>query len=196
MNAVAAILALASLVVSIVLAIVVAAMLRAVDRLRAEVAGLRTESHTRMEPGAEAIPVGAAAPTFTATAADGSAYSSRDVAGTLRVVAFARPGCPPCEQLVPGLLRGAARGALPPAVVVSRGGVSDQPESWRVGDPRATLIMEEDERVSRLFGSVVAPQVFVLTAGDRVGARGIATSPEEVLELVRAAARSPAGVAG
>ena len=92
---------------------------------------------------------------------------------------------------MPALLRGAARGDLPPAVVVSRGAPSDQPEAWRVPGPRARLVMEDDDRVSRLFQSIVAPQVFVLTPADRVGARGIATGPDDVRALVRAASAGP-----
>jgi hypothetical protein len=194
MNAVAAILALAALLAGVVLLVVASAMLRAVDRLRTEVADLRAESHARTDPVADAIPVGSMAPSFTARSADGSAFSSADLAGTLRVVAFARPGCPPCEELVPALLRGAAHGDLPPAVVVSRGAPSDQPEAWRVPDPRARLVMEDDDRVSRLFRSIVAPQVFVLTPAGRVGARGIATTPDDVRALVRSA--SPAAALG
>jgi hypothetical protein len=194
MSALALVLALSALILAIALAVVVAAMLRAVDRLRSDVAALRAEPHASLDPDRQAIPVGSAAPSFTAAAADGSVFSSADLQGTLRVVAFARPGCPPCEDLVPGLLRGAARGDLPPAIVVSRGSPSEQPAAWRVPGPRARLVMEDDDGISRLFQSIVAPQVFVLTSGDRVGARGIATTPEDVRALVRSA--SPTATVG
>jgi hypothetical protein len=194
MTAVSTLLALAALLLAVVLAVVVAAMLRAIDRLRADVAALRADARADahgppVDPVAAAIPVGAAAPPFTATAADGSAFASADLAGTLRVVAFARPGCPPCEELVPSLLRGAERGDLPPAVVVSRGGPSDQPAVWLAAGPRGRLVMEQDDGVSDLFGSIVSPQVFVVTAGDRIGARGIAANADDVRELVDAATR-------
>jgi hypothetical protein len=155
-----------------------------VDRLRVDVARLRVESHQAFDVVEEAIPVGSPAPSFDATAPDGARYSSTDLDGTLRLVAFARPGCPPCEELVPALLRDAERGALPPAVVVSRGGAGDQPDTWRIGGRRARLVMEDEDRVSRLFQSAVAPLVFVLTPADRVGARGVATNVDDVRALL------------
>jgi hypothetical protein len=48
--------------------------------------------------------------------------------------------------------------------------------------------MEDEERVSRAFRSAVAPLVFVLTPADRVGARGIATTVDDVQALVDEAA--------
>jgi hypothetical protein len=47
--------------------------------------------------------------------------------------------------------------------------------------------MEHEDRVSRAYRSDVAPIVFVLTAEDRVGARGIATSVDDVRALVASA---------
>jgi hypothetical protein len=186
-NGLAVALAVLALVASAVLACVVAATLRAVDRLRIDVAALRVDSHRAFDVVDEAIPVGSPAPPFAATAPDGARYSSADLDGTLRLVAFARPGCPPCEELVPALLRDAERGALPPAVVVSRGGRGDQPDTWLTSGRRARVVLEEEDRVSRLFQSAVAPLVFVVTPADRVGARGVATNVEDVRALLATA---------
>jgi hypothetical protein len=184
MTVVALVVALVALLAVIVLACVVAATLRALDRLRADVAALRAGPHEAFDIIGDAIPVGDPAPAFAATAANGAPYSSDDLEGTLRLVAFARPGCPPCEELVPALVRDVERGTLPPAVVVSRGAPADQPHAWRAGGPRARLVMEHEDRVSRAYRSDVAPIVFVLTPEDRVGARGIATTVEDVRALV------------
>jgi thiol-disulfide isomerase/thioredoxin len=188
MSALAVGVAVLALIAVVVLGCVLAAALRAIDRLRIDVARLRTESHDVSDVVGEALPVGSPAPPFAATAADGGAWSSSDQDGTLRLVAFARPGCPPCEELVPALLRDAERGALPPAVVVSRGAPADQPDAWRAGGWRARLVMEDEDRVSRAYRSAVAPLVFVLTPEDRVGARGIATTVDDVRALIDVAA--------
>jgi hypothetical protein len=188
MNVLAVALAVLALLGVVVLACVLAATLRALDRLRADVAALRAGSHDVFDVVGDTIAVGAPAPAFAATDTDGTPYSSADLDGTLRLVAFARPGCPPCEGLVPALLRDVERGALPPAVVVSRGAPADQPDAWRPGGRRARLVMEDGDGVSRAFQSDVAPVVFVLTREDRVGARGIATNVDDVRALVDAAA--------
>jgi len=187
-NTVAVVVAVVALLAVVVLACVLAATLRALDRLRADVAALGVASHDAFDIAADAIPIGAPAPAFAATAADGEPYSSTDLDGTLRLVAFARPGCPPCEDLVPALLRDAEAGALPPAVVVSRGSPADHPGAWRAGGRRAHLVLEDGDRVTQAYRSAVTPFVFVLTADDRVGARGIATNVDDVRALVDAAA--------
>src|SRR5262249_27424186 len=142
MNLLAIVVAVVALLAVAVLACVVAATLRALDRLRADVAALRSGPHDVFDVVGDAIPVGAPAPHFAATASDGTPYSSAELDGTLRLIAFARPGCPPCEELVPALVRDVERGTLPPAIVVSRGAPADQPHAWRPGGPRAQLVME------------------------------------------------------
>ena len=188
MNVLAVLLALLALLAAAVLACVLAATLRALDRLRADIASLRSGSHEGVDVVGDALPVGDPAPAFDATDARGAPWSSATLDGTLRLVAFARPGCPPCEGLVPALLHDVERGSLPPAVVVSRGTPGDQPAAWRAGRARARLVMEHGDRVSRAYRSAVAPLVFVLTPADRVGARGIATTVDDVRALVDAAA--------
>jgi hypothetical protein len=188
MNALAVVVAVLAFLAVAVLGCVLAATLRALDRLRADVASLRAESHDVFDVVGDAIGVGSPAPAFAATDADGAPWSSAGLDGTLRLVAFARPGCPPCEEIVPALLHDAERGALPPAVVVSRGAPADQPGAWRAEGRRARLVMEDEDRVSRAYRSAVAPLVFVLTPEDRVGARGIATTVDDVRALVDAAA--------
>src|SRR5262249_12774822 len=105
MNALAVVLAVVALIALAVLTCVLAAALRALDRPRAAVAALRADPHDAFDVLGNAIPVGDLAPAFAATAADGAPYSSADLEGTLRLLAFARPGCPPCEELVPALVR-------------------------------------------------------------------------------------------
>jgi hypothetical protein len=186
---VSGVLAVLALTIAVVLAVVLAATLRALDRLRRQVRELQERTRRPVDSFPEGIAVGSAAPPFSARSVDGSSFASAELDGTLRVVAFARPGCPPCEELVPDLLLRSAEGTLPPAVVVSRGTRDEQPEAWRATGPRTSLVIEEGDAISRLFDSAVAPQVFVLTPANRVGARGIATGAEDVRVLVDTARR-------
>jgi len=171
------------------LAVVVAAMLRSLTRLRRDVERAREES---ADPLGGGLPVGTPAPRIEATALDGSPFAGDRRSGELRLVAFAHPGCPPCEELVPELIGGCADGTLPPAIVVSRGPAAEQPAGWRRATDTIDLVTERGDDVARRFESFVTPHVFVVTAEDRIGARGVATTVEDVRELVaRATAGSP-----
>src|SRR5262249_18931599 len=64
MNVLALVVAIAALLAVVVLACVVAAMLRALDRLRAGLAALRSEPHDVLDLLGDAVPVGDPAPAF------------------------------------------------------------------------------------------------------------------------------------
>lgn len=174
-------LVLLTLAAVLALAVVVAAMLRSLTRLRADVERARGGPIDVLDAG---LPVGAPAPRIEATALDGSAYTSDRRNGELRLVAFAHPGCPPCEDLVPALIGGCGDGTLPPAIVVSRGPAAEQPERWRRAVSGIDVVTEQGDDVARRFDSFVTPHVFVVTPQDRIGARGVATTLEDVRELV------------
>ena len=182
------ILVLLTLAAVLTLAVVVAAMLRSLTRLRHEVDRGREGS---IDPLGGGLPVGTPAPPFEATALDGSPYTGDRRSGELRLVAFAHPGCPPCEDLVPELIGGCANGTLPPAIVVSRGPAAEQPAGWRRATDTIDLVTERGDDVARMFDSFVTPHVFVVTAGDRIGARGVATTIEDVRQLVARATMGP-----
>lgn len=181
MTALLMIVVLATLAAVLALGVVVAAMLRSLTRLRTEVAAVRAQSLDPLDGG---LPVGAPAPPIEAVALDGSRYTGERWRGALRLVAFAHPGCPPCENLVPELIDGCEDGTLPPAIVVSRGPAEEQPARWRTETGRTDLVTEHGDDVARRFDSFVTPHVFVLTARDRIGARGVATTVEDVRQLV------------
>ena len=183
MNAALFALVLGELAAIVVLAVVLAAMLRALTRVRTDVDTLRAQARDPLDAG---LPVGSPVPDIEATALDGSPYGGDRWRGALRLVAFAHPGCPPCEDLIPQMIRGCEEGSLPPAIVISRGLASEHPAAWRSPGGRADLVMERSDDVARRFDSFVTPQVFVVTPEDRIGARGIATTVAEVRELVAA----------
>jgi hypothetical protein len=187
MTALLLVLVVLCLAAVLALAVVVAATLRSLTRLRAEVAVDRARATDPLDGG---LPVGTPAPPIEATALDGSRYTGDRWRGALRLVAFAHPGCPPCEELVPGLIGGCEDGTLPPAIVVSRGDPAEQPAGWRHATGRTDVVTEHGDDVARRFDSFITPHVFVVTPQDRIGARGVATTVDDVRELV---ARATAG---
>jgi len=174
---------LMTLAAVLVLAVVVAAMLRSLTRLRADVER-RAPATGALDALNGGLAVGARAPRIEATALDGSPYTGDRWNGALRIVTFAHPGCPPCEELVPGLIGGSEDGSLPPAIVVSRGDPAEQPAGGRRPVARTDLVTERGDEVARRFESFVTPHVFVVTPEGRIGARGVATTVQDVRELV------------
>jgi hypothetical protein len=183
MTTVLLVVVLLTLAAVLVLAVVVAAMLRSLTKLRAEVERAPAPSGA-FDALSGGLAVGSPAPPIEATALDGSAYTGDRWNGALRLVTFAHPGCPPCEDLVPGLIGESEEGSLPPAIVVSRGDPAEQPPEWRRPASRADLVTEHGDDVARRFESFVTPHVFVVTPQDRIGARGVATTVQEVRDLV------------
>ena len=183
MNGALLVLVLLELAAVLALAVVLAAMLRSLTHVRADVDAVRAQTRDPFDAG---LPVGSAVPDIQATALDGSAYTGDRWRGSLRLVAFAHPGCPPCDDLIPDMIRGCEDGSLPPAIVISRGRPSEHPAAWRSTAGRADLVMERSDDVARRFDAYATPQVFVVTPEDRIGARGIATTVAEVSELVAA----------
>jgi len=183
---------LLTLAAVLILAVVVAAMLRSLTRLRAEVERAGAPASGALDALNGGLAVGTRAPRIEATALDGSPYTGDRWNGALRLVTFAHPGCPPCEDLVPGLIGGCEDGSLPPAIVVSRGDPAEQPAGWRRPAGRTDLVTERGDEVARRFESFVTPHVFVVTPEDRIGARGVATTVKDVHELVARATGGPA----
>jgi hypothetical protein len=181
------------------LALVLAAAVRRMDALRAEVAAM-TE---RLDPAdgtggglvhpASGLPVGAAAPVVEGERVEGGRWSSSVWAGRRHVVAFADPGCLACEGLVPALLAAAAAGDVPGTVVVGAAAPGAWPATWRSSsgaDDRIVVLEDDDGAVAAAFDSGFTPHVFVVDEGGAVTAQG----PADTLDAVRTLVRESEGI--
>jgi hypothetical protein len=181
------------------LALVLAAAVRRMDALRAEVAAM-TE---RLDPADGAggglvhppsgLPVGAAAPVVEGERVEGGRWSSSAWAGRRHVVAFADPGCLACEDLVPALLAAAAAGDVPGTVVVGAAAPGAWPATWRSpsgADDRIVVLDDDDGAVAAAFDSGFTPHVFVVDEGGAVTAQG----PADTLDAVRTLVRESEGI--
>jgi hypothetical protein len=175
------------------LGLVLAAAVRRMDELRAEVAALSE----RLDPVGEGldhppsgIPVGSAAPTVAGDRIGGGRWSSSAWAGRRFIVAFADPGCVACDGLVPELIEGAGAGDLVPTVVVGAPAPDAWPPDWQppasVQD-RVVVVADGDGIVAAAFDSGFTPHVFVVDEGGAVTAQGPADSLGSVRTLLREA---------
>jgi hypothetical protein len=181
------------------LALVLAAAVRRIDGLRAEVAALseRLDPPDGLEGGlvhpASGLPVGAAAPVVEGERIDGGRWSSSAWAGRRHVVAFADPGCLACEDLVPALLEGAAAGEVPGTVVIGDASSGAWPATWSPplgADDHVVVLADVGGEMAGAFDSGFTPHVFIVDEGGAVTAQG----PADTLDAVRALVRESEGI--
>ena len=174
----------------ICLGFVVIGLIRQVDDLDRRVAQLGMAMPGKA--GRLGLKVGSLAPEIRGRTLGRAPFVQRDWTGIEHLVVFAHPGCPPCEDLVPGLVDGVSRGAIPPTIIVSEGSIEDHPVEWRRAadsDPRLTVIVQDRSSMARRFQTFVTPHLFVLAGDGRVAAQGIASTLDEVNALFRKAHR-------
>lgn len=172
------------------LALVLAAAVRRMDGLRAEVAALSE----RLDPPDGAVrgvahppsglPVGAAAPVVDGERIDGGRWSSAAWAGRKYLVAFADPGCLACDDLVPALVAQ----DVAPTVVVGATDPGAWPVNWRPPSgavDRVVVLADAGGEVAAAFDSGFTPHVFVVDEGGAVTAQGPADSLDAVRTLLR-----------
>lgn len=154
-------------------------LLREVAALRAALGAL-SQGPIELAGG---VPVGTMAPAWTIDT-PGGAVASPAFAGRRHVMVFADADCRTCDDLLPGVVRAAGDGALPPVVVIGREG-SDVPPAWT--GPGVVAGREHGSDVSDAFRVDVSPHVFVLDEEGAVVAQGGAVTLADVEALVRAA---------
>lgn len=179
------------------LALVLAAAVRRIDGLRAEVAAMSerldpadgaVDVDAPLEHPSSGLPVGAAAPAIEAERMDGGRWSSSTWAGRRHVVAFADPGCRACDDLVPALVAGAAAGEVPGTLVIGASASGAWPTAWAPpssAEDRVVVLDDEDGSVAAAFDSGFTPHVFVVDEGGAITAQGPADSLDAVRTLVR-----------
>jgi hypothetical protein len=181
------------------LGLVLAAAVRRMDGLRAEVAALsqRIDPPDGVMSGAlhpaSGLPVGAVAPVVEGERPDGERWSSSRWSGRKHLVVFADPGCLACDELVPALVAGAGSGDLVPVVVVGAPAPGGWPVDWRppsgAGD-RIVVVDDAAGDVAAAFDSGFTPHVFVVDEAGAVTGQG----PAESLDAVRMLLRESEGV--
>ena len=177
------------------LALVLAAAVRRIDGLRAEVAALSERLDppdgpvTGVAHPPSGLPVGTAAPVVEGERVGGGRWSSTEWAGRTHLVAFADPGCLACGDLVPGLVAG----AVAPTVVIGEAAAGSWPAEWRPpagAEDRVVVLDDVDGAMAAAFDSGFTPHVFVIDEGGAVTAQG----PADSLDAVRALLRESEGI--
>jgi hypothetical protein len=135
----------------------------------------------------DGLPVGATAPGWTLDTPAGEAIGSGAFDGRRHLVVFADRDCEACDALMPELVRAAARGDVPPVVVVGRGVAAATPGPWRddASTGRVVVGTERGAEVSDAYLVDVSPHVFVVDEGGYIVGQGGATGLADVRVLVR-----------
>jgi hypothetical protein len=130
------------------------------------------------------LPPGATVTPFEAERGDGTAFTSDELLESATAVLFLEPDCSACEDLVNEVDRAHDFPLDVRVVIVS----SDRGEAQRLAvQTDATVLVDDDHSIARIFQSVVSPQAFVLDEYGTVKASGTPNQWDELRRLVTTA---------
>lgn len=139
-------------------------------------------------PGHLVPAIGTRIPDFTATAADGSAFTPNDLIGSPTVLMFTSSRCEACHQAT-AQLRESDPGMLPSSVIV----VTDADSADVAALPDAIrVVVEEHREISDTLGVDVLPYAIAVDGSGIVRAKQPATQLAHIAALALAAASVPA----
>jgi hypothetical protein len=161
--------------VVVFLSLVLAGVVRSLGHLREDMEAGRMRN---------ALPrAGDPVPVFSATTDRDDRFVSTDVAGEEVLTLFVHPGCAPCEELVPLVIRLSLEREMPRVLLVTVQGSSAWREQAGEGS-RITIIREEHEAVSSLFGVSLRPFAVLIDKSHRLAARGAVSTLSDVYRLM------------
>lgn len=168
----------ALVLLSVVTALNLLLMLGVIRRLRTHTAMLAAGGGSVASPGL--IPAGERVGGFTATTVDGEPVS-RDVLTGDTVVAFMKPGCPPCEENLPAFLqlaRDTPGGRHRVLAVVAGTAAEAAPMVAQLGPVSQVLFDPEDGPMARAFEVSGYPVYYVI--GETGVVRSSAYRPQQI----------------
>lgn len=143
----------------------------------------RVEAHLSQgdATGVGGLSVGDVVPEFSASEADGSAFTSEELDGSRAVVLFLSSSCVACGKLNDDL----GSGLVPPLDAHLFIVTDDPHEARRFADAsRVRVLLRGEGAVARAFESSATPHAFVLDASRRVLASGTPNDWEQLRQLL------------
>jgi peroxiredoxin len=126
------------------------------------------------------LPRGTTTPTFMAEQVNGATFTELDLRGSSSVVLFLGSGCKACAQLVDDLEKDRAPDLGVRLVVVS----GDRTEAQMLASSEeATVLVDEQQVLARIFQSAVAPHAFMIDEHGVVLASGVPSDWEDLRHL-------------
>jgi thiol-disulfide isomerase/thioredoxin len=132
------------------------------------------------------LPVGAIAPDFAATDLDGRRVTLEHLLmlGKPILLFFVSPSCNPCKALLPSIeLWQAEFGEKLTAVLISSGAVEENRRKFGRGATFATILLQKDGEISKLFRSEWTPGAVLINADGSIGSV-LATGDTEIFGLM------------
>jgi thiol-disulfide isomerase/thioredoxin len=152
----------------------------------------QAEARMRSQPPGQqwGLSPGSLVPHFEARRGNGRPLDSADLMGSPTVYLFMSRECGPCEMLAADLERKRKTLRSAPLVIIT----DDRSGSWpAVRDPAVTIVVQDDDRVSKLFETSATPHAFAVDRDGRVVESLIPSSRNDIERL---ASRASEGVIG
>jgi methylamine dehydrogenase accessory protein MauD len=141
------------------------------------------------EPGAlatnEGPKIGATLPTFEAMTLAGAPLHLGAGSSGSTLLVFASPHCRPCRELLPALQALMRRGVPLDVAVIVQGDRSEVESLMSLYQLDAPIILDADQRISKLFGIETVPLAILADRDWTVVTKGIVNNQEHLESLLR-----------
>ncbi len=157
--------------------------------------GWRARSLARSRLLRDGLKPGTAAPAFALPDLDGRTVSLEFYRGSRVLLVFSDPECGPCDELAPELARfeRAHRGRGPAVLMVSRGEAARNREKAAAHGIEFPVLLQEHWKLSAAYGIFATPAAYLIGEDGRIE-KGVAVGPGPVVDLARAAIRTPGAI--
>jgi peroxiredoxin len=157
---------------------------------RRRLPGQRPLRESRIER--EGLKAGTPAPTFSLPDLDGRMVALDDYRGRRLLLIFSDPGCGPCVELMPALVRlHRERRDDPALLMISRGDLDENRRKAREAGVDFPVVIQPQWTISKQYGIFATPVAFLIDERGAI-ARDVARGADEILALVDAEARAGA----
>ena len=151
--------------------------LRALARLRWRVEQLEAITPSRL--GRSGLKLGRKAPDFVLPSVEGAEMALHDWTGRKLLLVFMRPGCQPCNDIVPELNRLWREGDLQILAITSGNLETSRKWALQVG-ACFHVVVQEDYRVSRRYEVFATPFAFLIDEQGMIASKGLVTKAQHI----------------
>jgi methylamine dehydrogenase accessory protein MauD len=147
------------------------------------------EATTPSRLGRSGLKPGQQAPDFTLATTEGGEVSLRDLAGRRVLLVFLRPGCGPCQDLVPELNKLASQQDDLQVLAINHATPPDARAWVDETSARFPVLVQEDWTVSKRYEVFATPFAFLIDARGVIASKGIVSQRHHLGYVLSTAAQ-------